>query len=245
MIPESPRYLISKDRREEAYCTLVYYHAENDPHSAFAAAEMAQIEHTIRLELRNSERSWRELFIMPGLRKRVIIGSFLGLFTQWSGNTLLSYYLNDLLGLIGYTDATFKGKVNVGLNSWNLANAIVISLLVRRFPRRKMYLTCAISLLCCYIAWTISVQQYTNSQSIVPARLTIAIIFIYQACYNIGYNALTYSKSHSCSLRIEAWTLTQYDRSIPSRALPLCPTRQRYHSLPIFRTFCRLLHNVC
>jgi hypothetical protein len=194
MIPESPRFLISKDRREEAYRTLVYYHAENDSHSTFAAAEMAQIEHTIRLELENSKRSWRELFVVPGLRKRVIVGTFLGLFTQWSGNTLLSYYLNELLGLIGYNDPKFKGKLNVGLNSWNLVNAVVISLLVKRFPRRKMYLTCATSLLCCYIAWTISVQQYTKTQMLEPARLTIVIVFIYQACYNIGYNALTYSK---------------------------------------------------
>lgn len=91
MIPESPRFLVSKDRREEAYRTLVYYHAEDDARSSFAAAEMAQIETTIRLELQNSQRSWMELIRMPGLRKRIIIGSFLGLFTQWSGNTLLSY----------------------------------------------------------------------------------------------------------------------------------------------------------
>lgn len=133
--------------------------------------------------------------MVPGLRKRTIIGAFLGLFTQWSGNTLLSYYLNDLLGLIGFKDPNFIGKLNVGLNSWNLVNAVVISLLVRRFPRRKMYLTCATSLLFCYIAWTVSVQQYQTTEKVEPARLTIAIIFIYQACYNIGYNALTYSKS--------------------------------------------------
>jgi hypothetical protein len=196
MIPESPRFLISKDRHEEAYRTLVYYHAENDNHSAFAAAEMAQIENTIRIELENSQRSWRELLTVSGLRKRIIIGAALGLFTQWSGNTLLSYYLNDLLGLIGYKDPNFIGKLNVGLNSWNLVNAVCISLLVRRFPRRKMYLTCATSLLLCYIVWTISVQQYSTNRRKEPARLTIAIIFIYQACYNIGYNALTYSKWH-------------------------------------------------
>jgi len=194
MIPESPRFLISKDRREEAYATLITYHAEGATTSPFAAAEMAQIEHTIRIELEHSKRSWREMIAVPGLRKRVIIGSFLGLFTQWSGNTLLSYYLNQLLNMIGYDDPGFVGKVNVGLNSWNLVNAVCISLLVRRFPRRKMYLICASSLLCCYVAWTVAMQRYTATKKIEPARLTIAIIFMYQMCYNIGYNALTYSE---------------------------------------------------
>ncbi|CAN9087296.1 unnamed protein product [Alternaria alternata] len=134
MIPESPRFLISKDRREEAYRTLITYHAEGDSSSHFAAAEMAQIEHTIRIELEHSKRSWREMIAIPGLRKRVIIGSFLGLFTQWSGNTLLSYYLNQLLIMIGYDDPGFVGKVNVGLNSWNLFTAVSFSLLYFMFP---------------------------------------------------------------------------------------------------------------
>ena len=38
MIPESPRFLISKDRREEAYATLITYHAEGATTSPFAAS---------------------------------------------------------------------------------------------------------------------------------------------------------------------------------------------------------------
>lgn len=193
-IPESPRFLVSKDRQEEAYHILVHYHAEGNLHSPFIRAEMAQIASTIRIELANSKRSWLEMFSTPGMRKRVLVGSCLGLFTQWSGNTLISYYFNDLFKMIGYQDPNFKSKMNVGWNGWNLVNAVLISLLVRRFPRRKMYLICATSCLCCYIGWTISMQRFLATKSALTAKITVFWIFMYSPCYNIGYNALTYSK---------------------------------------------------
>lgn len=193
MVPESPRFLISKDRREEAFQALTKYHAEGDVNSEFVRAEMAQIESTIKIELEVSKRSWLEMVSTKGMRRRVLIGSFLGLFTQWSGNTLISYYLSKLLSLIGYTDPKFKGKLNVGLNSWNLVNAVFISLFVRRFPRRVMYMTCTISLLCCYVGWTVSMQQFLTKETRGAAMATIFFIFAYSPCYNVGYNALTYT----------------------------------------------------
>ncbi|KAF2205353.1 putative MFS sugar transporter [Delitschia confertaspora ATCC 74209] len=193
MLPESPRFLISKDRSEEAFKVLCKYHAEGDMDSEFVKAEMAQIESTIKLEIEVSKRSWFEMVQSVGMRRRVIIASFLGLFTQWSGNTLISYYLSDLLAMIGYKDPKVKGKINVGLNSWNLINAVAISLLVRRFPRRKMYLTCTVALLCCYIGWTISMQQFMEHKTHAAAIVTIFFIFAYSPCYNVGYNALTYT----------------------------------------------------
>jgi hypothetical protein len=89
-IPESPRFLISKDRSDEAFKVLVKYHAEGNADSEFVKAEMAQIEGTIQIEIEHSKRSWGEMISQPGMRRRVIIGSMLGLFTQWSGNTLIS-----------------------------------------------------------------------------------------------------------------------------------------------------------
>jgi hypothetical protein len=90
-LPESPRYLISKDRHAEAFEILAYYHAECDRDSVFAKAEMAQIETTIKLELEAANLSWWDMVRSPGMRRRTFIAMAMGLYTQWSGNTLISY----------------------------------------------------------------------------------------------------------------------------------------------------------
>jgi hypothetical protein len=91
LLPESPRYLISKDRHEEAFDILTKYHAEGDRSSVIVRAEIAQIQRTIKLELEEAKQTWWDMFRTAGMRRRLLISAFLGLFTQWSGNTLISY----------------------------------------------------------------------------------------------------------------------------------------------------------
>jgi MFS family permease len=64
---------------------------------------------------------------------------------------------------------------------------------VRRFPRRVMFLLCTCSMLCVYIGWTISVERFLATQQPAVAKLTIFFIFAYSPCYNLAYNALTYT----------------------------------------------------
>jgi MFS family permease len=64
-LPENPRYLISKDRREEAFDILVHYHAEGDRDSIFVRAEMVQIETTIQIELEASKLTWMDMIRTP------------------------------------------------------------------------------------------------------------------------------------------------------------------------------------
>ncbi|KAB8201666.1 general substrate transporter [Aspergillus parasiticus] len=192
-LPESPRYLISKDRHEEAFDILATYHAEGDRNSVIVRAEIAQIERTIKLELEEAKQSWWDMFRTAGMRRRLLISAFLGLFTQWSGNTLITYYLSDLLDMVGITDSVTKSKINIGIACWGLVSGTALALTAPLFKRRTMYLTCATSLLCVYIGWTISMERFMTTGVRAAAILTIFFIFAYSPAYNLGYNALTYT----------------------------------------------------
>lgn len=202
-MPESPRYLISHDRHEEALAILIKYHAEDDASSALAHAELVQIRETIKTEAEVSKQSWWALLATPGLRRRFLITVFIGLFTQLSGNTLLSYYSGILFGMMGYTDTYTTTRINLANACWGLINGTIIALIVTRFKRRYMYMLSATLMLCSFIAMTISLEriQFAQSNGVRNVSAGVSALFWYFAfnpCYNIGNNALTYSKFAIC-----------------------------------------------
>ncbi|CZR68698.1 related to hexose transporter protein [Phialocephala subalpina] len=198
MLPESPRWLISRDRSEDAFAILVKYHAEGDVDSVLVKAEMAQISSTIRIEMDNAKQSWWDMVRTSGMRRRVLIASFLGLFTQMSGNTLLSYYQNLLYIMMGYTTTYAKTRINLANACWSLITASVAAFVVARFKRRFMFMLSSATMLLVFISMTISFEQLRaakNAKTTNKAAGVAALFFYfaYSPCYNIGNNALTYT----------------------------------------------------
>lgn len=114
-VPESPRWLLSKDRDEEAFQILVKYHAEGNRDDPFVNAEFVEIKTQVRREVENSKRRWVELLQTPGNRKRTFIAACVGLFSQWSGNGLVSYYLAKVLATVNITDKRTQNIINLAL----------------------------------------------------------------------------------------------------------------------------------
>ncbi|KAF2743159.1 putative lactose permease [Sporormia fimetaria CBS 119925] len=198
MLPESPRWLVSQDREEEAFAVLTKYHAEGDSSSAIVHAEMAQIRSTIKLELENSKQSWWDMFRTAGMRRRVLISAMMGLFTQMSGNTLLSYYSNLLFEMMGYTTSYAKSRINIANQCWSLINGTAIALIVPRFPRRWMFMLSAASMCTVFVAMTISfhaLREAKDNKTVNKAAGISALFwyFAYSPTYNIGNNSLTYT----------------------------------------------------
>ncbi|KAK2768149.1 hypothetical protein FQN54_000001 [Arachnomyces sp. PD_36] len=198
MLPESPRWLVSVDREEEALAILVKYHAEGDADAILPSAEITQIRETIKIEFDHAKQSWMDMIRTSGMRRRVLIASFLGLFTQMSGNTLLSYYQDLLYEMMGYTNNYAKTRINLANACWSLLTATAAAFIVAHFKRRTMFLLASASMLAAFIGMTVSFERlnfakeagFTNSAAGVAA---LFFYFAYTPCYNFGNNALTYT----------------------------------------------------
>ncbi len=212
-VPESPRWLVAQDRTEEAFAILVKYHGEGNPEDPFVLAEFEQIRHTISLETEAARTTWKELFSTRANLHRLLIASCVGLFSQWSGNGLVSYYLAKVLATIGITDTRKQNQINLGLQCWNLVSGTTSAFLTKKLGRRPQYLTAFFGMTAVFACWTGASAVYAqDAKNNSAASAVVALIFIYYGFYNLMH-PLTYvylSEVFSYNTRSKGIALTQF-----------------------------------
>ncbi|KAG8215660.1 general substrate transporter [Butyriboletus roseoflavus] len=199
-VKESPRWLASKDRIEEAIANLAYLRRE--PYdSPSVRHEMAEIEAAITEERQVREGlGIREAFLGKGNLVRFVIAFFIFVLQQWSGQNSVGYYAPQIFSSIGYSGTTnsllasgIYGIVKV------VATTLFVFLMVDSLGRKPSLFISAMGMGTTFfiigaILKTHPVTTPPPGQAAPPpppaSKAMAAMLYIYVCFYSMGWGPL-------------------------------------------------------
>jgi sugar porter (SP) family MFS transporter len=128
-LPETPRWLVSKDRDEEARWVLSRTRTEEEVES-----ELKEIRHAEEVE--GEQAGYREL-LAPWVRPMLVVGIGLAVFQQFVGINTVIYYAPTIIKSTGLADVA-SVLATVGIGIVNVLMTIVAILVIDRIGRKPL-----------------------------------------------------------------------------------------------------------
>ncbi|KAG5806649.1 hypothetical protein H9Q74_009492 [Fusarium xylarioides] len=113
-LPETPRHLIATDQLDDGMRTLrkLHFDGSNDE---WIKSEFNEIKLTLDAEKAATAPGWMIMFKVPQWRKRLMLGTLVQVFTQFTGINVIGYYqtiMYEKLGITGKTNLLVAGIYN-------------------------------------------------------------------------------------------------------------------------------------
>lgn len=174
---ESPQYLISKGRYDDARRELKRLFGESnldDAWKVFAPAEIIEGE-----KFEEKKAPFSVIFNSDNIRQ-TFAAAGCGLFQQLSGINAVFYYSTDIFNTAGIEDPRVGTIIASGVN---FVATFIAVFVINKFPKRKLFLASAIGMFLSAVGVTLALEFD------VPA-LSIVFIATYVAAFEFGLGPL-------------------------------------------------------
>ncbi|GLI82080.1 hypothetical protein PoHVEF18_010481 [Penicillium ochrochloron] len=203
LLPESPRYYVRCGRMEDALRSLERVRGQPGTNPA-VQAELAEIKANFEYEKQIASTSWADCFkggLSPrGNLRRVIAGTCLQMFQQWTGINFIFYYGTTFFQSVGMKNAFLISTI---MNVVNVVTTPASFWMIEKLGRRTLLLWgAAVMCVCEFLVAIIGVAK-EGSQ----AASTCLIVF---TCFYIAAFATTWGPA--------AWVVVGEIYPLPIRA---------------------------
>jgi MFS family permease len=209
LLPESPRWLISQGQNEHAREVLMVAAGLTDIMHEKVERTFGEIEIAIAEEkVKYPGNPWIEICKGAANQKRLAILIIFAFMTELLGNFVVSFYLGNILTQAGVTNSNTQLQINVALNCFCFAVAVLGSYLLDVVGRRAQTLGGISGMIVCLYILGGLIKSKCSQSKLRHMRLTfilaygtsdnksgiygtIAVIFLFQGCYSISITPLT------------------------------------------------------
>ncbi|KAF4985673.1 hypothetical protein FDECE_16396 [Fusarium decemcellulare] len=207
-VPESPRFLVNKDKSEQALAVLAKHHAGGDENNPTVQFQYREIKQTIQADRSaKNASSFVDFVKTKGNLWRLAIIISLGIISQYSGNALFSNYMDIIYEGAGIKEQNKKLALSAGKTILDLIISIGAAFTVDKIGRRPLFLTAISGMVLAFVMWTIAGAIYENSSVPTPPTdeepdggveytntgsgyAQIAFIWLFGVFYDIGFSGL-------------------------------------------------------
>ncbi|KIW78014.1 hypothetical protein Z517_07847 [Fonsecaea pedrosoi CBS 271.37] len=182
-IPESPRWLVQKERYEDALAVLKRVHSHSsDVHFTLAKAEMIQIREQVSLE-NKLPRGYLHIWRTPALRRRALSTVLVWITAMSTGILVLANYIPILFGGLGY-----GFRLQLGLSvAWLgavLFGAISGGIVADSVGRVRLMAGGAYTCAFCLAMEAVVAAKWIPANDIAGLRTGVAFFFLFGFFYN-------------------------------------------------------------
>ncbi|KXT10568.1 hypothetical protein AC579_9168 [Pseudocercospora musae] len=192
IIPETPRWLISHHRGDEALDVLRRLNRKKMSDAAIERMH-ADISNTVAYEASIGAGTWSDLLKSDDIQssRRFLIACAVQIFQQLGGINALIYYSNTLfsksLGFSNDLSALMSGF----LNTWFFIASFIPWVLIDRVGRRPLFLSMISLMAAVMVVQTGLIWNVENKTAIATScgAGAAAMLFIFQGAFTIGFQA--------------------------------------------------------